>query len=346
MNRKAFRQLLKRYLDNSCTEEENRIVDQWYELLDSDNISVSDKEMSEIEFRIWNKIHPETSKRNIAIKLNRSWPWYGAVAAIIAVIILISVRGLNHKSLNTESGSLLTAKVKEGFPEIVNISDSVKNIVLEDGSTVSIYPGAKLAFPKHFANNRREVYLEGDAFFTVTKNPNRPFFVYNHQIVTQVLGTSFAIHRKKDGQFEVAVKTGRVAVYENKEQVNLNEVQQKSNGVIITPNQKVTYYQQERHFVTSIVDQPVPVKKESGLRIAESEFNYKEASLQRVLKDLETTYELEIVLENEKVKDCLFTGDLTEENLFNKLQSICIVFNTSYEIKGTKILLKGGNNCK
>jgi hypothetical protein len=99
------------------------------------------------------------------------------------------------------------------------------------------------------------VYLEGEALFTVSKNPNRPFFVYNNQIVTQVLGTSFTV-QNKNGKIEVAVKTGRVAVYENGEQINLNEVEQKSNGVIITPNQKVTYYQQERHFVTSIVDQP------------------------------------------------------------------------------------------
>ncbi len=69
-----------------------------------------------------------------------------------------------------------------------------------------------------------------------------------------MLGTSFDV-RGKNGLVEVAVKTGRVAVYENKDQVTMDEVQQKSNGVIITPNQKVTYYQQERHFVTSIVDE-------------------------------------------------------------------------------------------
>src|SRR5688572_11459409 len=205
-----------------------------------------------------------------------------------------------------------------------------------------MYPGSKLAFPKQFAAGKREVYLEGEAFFAISKNPNRPFFVYSNNIVTQVLGTSFDI-RGKNGQVEVAVKTGKVAVYENKEQITLDEVQQKSNGVIITPNQKVTYYQQERHFVTSIVDQPIPVPKISKNEEAPSIYN--ETPLHKVLNDLEDTYELEIVLENDKIENCLFTGDLTGQTLFNKLEGICLVFDATYEIKGTRILLKAVKDC-
>jgi hypothetical protein len=132
-------------------------------------------------------------------------------------------------------------------------------------------------------------------------------------------------------------------VYENKEQVPLDEVHQKSNGVIITPNQKVTYYQQERHFITSIVDQPVPVPKET--KKTESHFVYNETPLLKVLSDLEDVYELEIVLENDKIRNCLFTGDLSGQDLFNKLEGICLVFNATYEIKGTKILLKAAKDC-
>jgi hypothetical protein len=75
------------------------------------------------------------------------------------------------------------------------------------------------------------------------------------------------------------------------------------------------------------------------------DFNYHEARVAKVLEDLEKTYELEIVMENEKIKNCLFTGDLTDENLFNKLEGICLVFGADYEVKGTKILLKGGKDC-
>lgn len=347
MDRREFRQLLKRYLDNSCTEEERRIVNQWYQLLDPGNHAISDTELSEVEDRLWSKIHSATiSTASVQhSKSNKiSWLKYGAAACLIGAIGLIAFIGFQTKKKTASNDKLVITKVNQGFLEAANNSDTAKGIALEDGSFVTIYPGSKLAYPKHFESNKREVYLDGDAFFSVSKNPNRPFFVYNNRIVTQVLGTSFGIH-KNNGQVEVAVKTGRVAVYENKEEISLNEVQQKSNGVIITPNQKVTYYQQERHFVTSIVDQPTPVAREAELKILETHLNYNETPLNKVLDDLENTYELEIVLENDKIKNCLFTGDLTSQNLFNKLESICLVFNASYEIKGTKILLKGGKEC-
>lgn len=347
MDRKEFRQLLKRYLDNSCTEEEKRIVDQWYTLLDNSNQFLSDSELNEVEDRLWNKIHSatiSTAPKQQSASNKISWLKYAAAACLIGLVALIAFIGFQSKKKSTSNDKLVITKVNQGFLEAANTSDTAKGITLEDGSLVTIYPGSKLAYPKHFESGKREVYLDGDAFFSVSKNPNRPFFVYNNRIVTQVLGTSFGIHKNK-GQVEVAVKTGRVAVYENKEEISLDEGQQKSNGVIITPNQKVTYYQEERHFVTSIVDQPIPVAKEAEPAILETHFNYSETPLNKVLDDLENTYELEIVLENDKIKNCLFTGDLTSQNLFNKLESICLVFNASYEIKGTKILLKGGKEC-
>jgi len=345
MNHKAFRQLLKRYLDNSCTDDERKIIDQWYELLDNENVDLSDREMDEVESRLWNKLQ-SASREKIAIPIVRKrkiFPWKYAAACLLGLVLLSGIlwfRSNNRKVSATNA--LVAAKVTEGFLEQSNMDTLSKNVQLEDGSSVTIYPGSKLVFPKHFAAGKREVYLEGEAFFNVSKNPNRPFFVYSNNIITQVLGTSFDI-RGKNGQVEVAVKTGRVAVYENKEQIKLDEVQQKSNGVIITPNQKVTYYQEERHFVTSIVDQPVPVPKE--FKSTEAHFVYNETPLYKVLSDLENSYELEIVLENDKIRNCLFTGDLTGQTLFNKLEGICLVFNATYEIKGTKILLKAAKEC-
>lgn len=345
MNHKAFRQLLKRYLDNSCTDDERKIIDQWYELLDNEHVDLSDREMDEVETRLWNKLQSASQEKAvvpIARKRNVfSWK-YAAAACLVGLALLTSIIWFRSSGKAPATNALVAAKVTEGFMEQSNTGSAPKSIQLEDGSSVTIYPGSKLAFPKHFAAGKREVYLEGEAFFNISKNPNRPFFVYNNNIVTQVLGTSFDI-RGKNGQVEVAVKTGRVAVYENKEQIKLDEVQQKSNGVIITPNQKVTYYQEERHFITSIVDRPVPVPKET--KNTEAHFVYSETPLYKVLSDLEKTYELEIVLENDKIRNCLFTGDLTDQNLFNKLEGICLVFNATYEVKGTKILLKAVKEC-
>jgi len=348
MHRKAFRQLLRRYLDNSCTDEERRVIDQWYELLDNEQGPLSNEEVTDVEKRLWHKIQSVTTDQSSASipfkNFKSNWWKYAVAASLIGAVVLVGKPVLNNKNRSSDIPSLVIAKVNQGFSEEINNSGIIRKMQLEDGSFVSIYPGSKLAYPKHFAPGKREVYLEGEALFTVSKNPNRPFFVYNNQIVTRVLGTSFTV-LNKNGKIEVAVKTGRVAVYENGEQVNLNELEEKSNGVIITPNQKVTYYQQERHFVTSIVDQPAPAPTDSIQSATAAHFNYNEAALYKVIEDLEDAYKLEIVLENEKMKNCLFTGDLSNQNLFNQLESICVAFNSSYEIKGTRILLKSGKVC-
>jgi len=345
MDHKAFQQLLKRYLDSSCTDDEREIIDRWYELVDHGVVDLSNMEMDEVENRLWNKLQSASKpeKAVLPVRKKKIMLWKYAVAACFLGLVLIAgiVWFRSNKKAHTIY-ALVDTKASEGLLERANSGHAPESLQLEDGSIVTMYPGSKLAYPKQFHAAKREVYLEGEAFFQISKNANRPFFVYSRNIVTQVLGTSFDI-REKSGQVEVSVKTGKVAVYENKEQVRLNEMQQKSNGVIITPNQKVTYYQAERHFITSIVDQPVPVPKENKAR--EEHVIYNETPLYKVLNDLENLYELEVVLENDKIRNCLFTGDLTGQTLFNKLEGICLVFNATYEIKGTRILLKATKEC-
>lgn len=177
----------------------------------------------------------------------------------------------------------------------------------------------------------------------MTKDPARPFFVYNNNLVTEVLGTSFNVRAVSNG-IEVAVRTGKVAVYENDSKISLSKREKLENGVIITPNEKVIYYAEARHFVTSIVDAPLPVPP-STERADTIGFVYDDMPLANVLASIEKAYNIEIVLENENIRNCPFTGDLTKPSLYNKLEFICQALGASYEIKGTKILIKGGKSC-
>jgi transmembrane sensor len=115
--------------------------------------------------------------------------------------------------------------------------------------------------------------------------------------------------------------------------------------VIITPNQKVTYYEENRHFITSLVEAPLPVHAESGKTPEEEKFVFDDTPLSEVLNTLEKTYEIEIVLENANLANCPFTGNITKQNLFNKLEIICQAFQATYDLKGTVILIKGGKGC-
>lgn len=235
------------------------------------------------------------------------------------------------------------AAERRGDNMLANTNNSGQpfKIKMEDGSFIIIQPGSTIRFPVHFLPDKREVHLEGEAFFEITKNPDRPFFVYYKNLVTHVLGTSFNI--KTDSgkkQVEVSVVSGKVQVYENRDSL-LDKVT-KTNSVILTPNQKVLYKEEERQFIATVVSDPQPLLQNPQKTTSiSSTFNFDETSLQQVFRSLEKTYGLEIIVENDRLYNCLFTGNITQHGLFTKLDIICGSVNASYQVVGTRILVKG-----
>ena len=322
MNREAFHQLLKRYAENTCSEKERRLIDQWYELLDDDARLTEDNAVSEeVEQRLWNNIRKRVQMGSalvVPVKASR-FDWKMWAAAIVITAALVSSFYF-YKSSREDMG-LLNTPLKEGLLEKVNNGQSTQIFPLEDGSEVILDPGARLAYPLHFAGDKREVYLKGGAFFTISKNASRPFYVYNDRVVTQVLGTSFSIKTGNE-QVEVAVRTGRVAVYENEAPAGGEVVLPKTNGVIITLNEKVTYYKEDRHFVTSLVDTPLTIAAATG-KPREVKFDFEDAPLSEVLDSLGKAYNIQIIVENENLNHCPFTGDISNQSLYGKLELIC-----------------------
>src|SRR6187200_2426243 len=141
MHRKAFRQLLRRYLDNSCTDEERRIIDHWYELLDNEQAPLSNEEVTEVEKRLWHKIQSVTTNESSAAipfkNHKNNWLKYTVAASFIGVIVLFSSLVFNNKNKSPDTPSLVSAKVNQGFSEQINKSGTIKKIQLEDGSFVS-----------------------------------------------------------------------------------------------------------------------------------------------------------------------------------------------------------------
>lgn len=261
------------------------------------------------------------------------------IAAVVMVILLTTVFLLTKRtnSLAVIRESTIAA---HGMRENANQSSNILQLRLEDSSIVLLQPGAVLRYPEHFESGKREVFLEGEAFFSVAKNVNRPFYVFCNDVVTHVLGTSFRV--KPDSlkkQVEVIVRTGRVQVYENNPKISDRK---KMNGVILTPNQKVIYSKEQRQFTASLVTNPMPIIKET---LAESEpiisFVYEDIPMQTVISALERTYGIEMVIGNEALYNCLFTGDISKQDLFTKLDIVCQSVKASYQVAGTRILIEG-----
>jgi ferric-dicitrate binding protein FerR (iron transport regulator) len=97
--------------------------------------------------------------------------------------------------------------------EIVELQETQSRITLADGSIVTLKDGSRLIQKNNFSGNTREVALEGEAFFDIAHNPNKPFIVHTGKIRTTVLGTVFAIRSVSgEASITVTVAEGRVKV--------------------------------------------------------------------------------------------------------------------------------------
>jgi hypothetical protein len=263
--------------------------------------------------------------------------WAIAAATIGAVAMSVYI----YNSIGKKEPFSNTTFTKN-LLERTNTSAQPLKIEMEEGSIITLQPGSVIHYPSHFLPDKREIFLEGEAFFEVSKNASRPFYVYNNNTVTHVLGTSFNNKmNRKTRQVEVSVRSGRVEVYENKAEEKATPGK-KNNGVILLPNQKVIYDQDTRQFVPSLVDAPLPVINESNnIKTPAEPVVFDATPLKAVLGSLEKSYEIEIVVENDNIYRCLFTGDVGQQDLYTRLDVICQSVQATYEVKGTKILIKG-----
>ena len=345
MSKEEIQQLLLRYKHGQCTQEEISKIHQWYEDLHKESsLSLKLDEKEGMENRILSKLHERIEAEKEEFVDTRpwriSWMWYSGVAALL--IFVLSYSGLLVKEKSKVQDVFITSKSGELITH-ENQSNKNQTILLEDLSVVTLLPGSKIIYPKHFSEEKRNVQLEGNAFFEIAKNPKRPFLVYTGKLVTRVLGTSFWIRNNpKSKVLDVEVVTGKVSVFENLEAFNTQNLDEdllkNNNGVVLTPNQRVTYYAESRHLMTGLVNEPVKI--ESGVSV-KPKLEFNNMQLPKIFQHLEEEYGIEIVLGNDRLEKCTFTGDVSDIPLYDKLDLICKSNQASYEIKGTRILING-----
>lgn len=277
-----------------------------------------------------------------ARRINRLRYGLGIAAAFLLILAGAWFMAYNMSGRNRDySYEALVKRSGVKLMETSNTSSGPLVIRLSDGSSVTLEKNARISYAPSFSGlDKREVYLSGDAFFDIQKNPSKPFSVYANEVVTKVLGTSFKV--KTDltaGKVTVEVLTGRVEVYEQRKAA-VKPGSRRGNGVILTPNQKVVYSAEKDLFESTLVDDPIPIVKK-GNEKAKRLFLFEDTPLSEVIKDLEATYGIEVEVENEAIYNCRFTGDISEQNLYRKLDALCQSTKTSYEIKETKIFIKG-----
>lgn len=344
MKKQVVDELLLRYRKGQCTEQEIRKIHLWFESLNQEEkVNLSSKEAALLESRLWNSIESAISEPDVARVSSRWWQSASVYSGIAALLVLSLAYIGYYWTQKSPVSSVSQVATRNHFHStrlrtVKNTTDHDLEVVLEDKSRVVLSPASQISYPEKFDSDKRQVELDGNAFFDIVKNPERPFFVYSEKLVTKVLGTSFRIKRNPQNKIlEVEVITGKVSVFEDRPEASEPDSRPGNTGVLLTPNQKVTYYAEGGHLMTSLVDVPQVIVPPKEVYIK----TFNNATFTEIISHLEKEFGVEIVLAHDRLQHCTFTGDLSELPLFDKLDLICKTNHASFEIKGTRILING-----
>lgn len=291
----------------------------------------------------WMKIEQKEQGNKMEQKVIQLWntSWVRRVAVIL-VFGLLSLYAYDnffaekHYSVYDE---IVSNPDADGLLEQINNSNKPQIVTLSDGSSVLLQPKSKLSYPKVFTGNERNVYLSGEAFFEISKNPKKPFFVHANEIVTKVVGTSFRIKAyQNQSDVEVLVRTGKVEV--NSEKANQKEI-------VLLPNQALRFVRKNQTF-DKITDITLDKSISSSVKsIEQLSFEFTDIPVAQIFKTIEQAYSVEIDFPKQQLERCHLTTSLSDQPLPEKLKIICksISDSSTYTMNGNQItiLSKGCN---
>ncbi|MDJ1505755.1 FecR family protein [Xanthocytophaga agilis] len=299
---------------------------------------------------LWDKIQARTeAKTQIHISSDTEKPRtrsasqirFLAAASVLLLCLCVMVWFVIRQDTTKPRSDLYVYhnSVKGEYQEQVNQTGKPVKVLLSDGSVIVLENKSRLKYKTDYTNDStRDVYLLGNAFFEVAKNPYKPFIVHSNEVFTKVLGTSFHIEAPEDGKnIVVSVKTGKVSVYTLKTDANVvpTSITNSKEGVTLLPNQCVSYQRTEQSFNKMIVDSPQVL----NAKITQADFTFENTPIAEVFKTLEAAYGIEIMFNAETMKNCFLTAPMGNESLFEKVKIICQTIGASYEVIDAKVII-------
>src|SRR5690554_939503 len=311
-NKELFFQMKNIYeqLKQDHKPDNEEIKESWNRLLKKINsTNTNSKSESSMAMKYTNPI-PSKRKNRTRIML------FAGVAAVAAVLITIGVK------LNIDNNiwiEVQTASNKE-----------LKVVELPDGSTVHLNASTTIKYPKRFNKKSRELYLNGEAYFAVTKNSKHPFIVHADKIDIEVLGTEFNVQSYSVDEISVTTLiSGKVKLVTH----------EKSNNVLdqyfLEPGDQATFDK------AANITQVVKTETKTITSWMNGEYSFKNKSLEEITNRLEKIYDIAFVINDETLKGETFTGKFfSEQSIEEIIDIINFKKQFSYEIDNDTIYMK------
>ncbi len=183
-------------------------------------------------------------------------------------------------------------KIGEAMNTIKVPAGQRANLTLPDGTNVWLNARSEMRYPAAFTDNKRVVTLDGEAYFEVTHNGDKPFVVQTNKCNVEVLGTKFNVEAYSDSEdFCTSLMEGSVRV-SNKENP--------SETLVLAPNQQVALV--NGHLQSKLIVDFDPFRWKEGL-ICFKSMNFKE-----LMSYFEKCYGIHIIIKNPKLADYICSG--------------------------------------
>jgi ferric-dicitrate binding protein FerR (iron transport regulator) len=316
-------ELLKRYVEGRCTPEEAFQVDEWYASLPDGTGSQAVFDQPRHLARVEDEIRRLSSDERTVPLRRSAFSAYLRYAAA-AVILLVAGVGINYFLSRNKS----VFRLGQHTYSTINKTRQVRKHVFPDGSEAWLNPGTRVTYSKEdFNASSREVSLEGEAFFEVTHDPSRPFFVHGESVQVKVLGTSFNVRANKgEAEYEVSVVTGKVSVTADK-----------GREVMLLPHQQAVF----KVASGELVSEAVPDVAEKAPLWQPVSLTFADAKLGEVVKKLEDKFDVKIRLENPNLQNCRVKATFDQNRLSEILEMTMQIVDASYVMQNDEIVIRG-----
>lgn len=327
---------MAKYLANNCTKEEALKVQSWLgengdnqklmnefekiwnispDIIENDWDFDAELDWTVLQNRIdeENKYSHKLNVRNLNRLKSSNWFVFAKVAAIFIVAMLIGVYA--NQFVITEKPDLAPV-----LKEISMDRGQRGTVTLSDGTKVSLNSESKITLPNNFEADVREVYLEGEAYFDVAKNPEKPFIVVIRGTKVEVLGTSFSVRSfPEDEIVRTVVEEGVVSFR--------GITESDDNGVILTAGNLGTFDIDEQSITTEEVE-----NLDLYLGWKNGYLFFQDASMDKVKLALERKYDIQVEFSTHEIEDLQLTAEFKSRMLKNVLETISMSLDLEYEI--------------
>ena len=319
--------LLYKYLNNELSQEEWVELRHWLDKSDLNKTTLNNlksftsnisHEAGELEQLVWKELKlANQAKKQVYPKTSRTlWPFL-KVAAVFLILSALTVLAYRLYHQKVEPQQVLISTIIKEAP----MGSKIKTR-LPDGTTVTLNAGSKLYYPESFTNEHRIVQLEGEAFFDVTHNPEKPFFVEFNDSEVKVLGTSFNIRAYQEEQTSaVSVATGKVSF------------KSQDDELILLPMQMGVQNHQTSEMTKKKVDQL------EAFGWTEKILYFNHTTFDKVIKDLERWYGVNFEINGDFTPLGTFSGEFRNESLNQVLQGLAHIYHFDFKIEKDHVTL-------